>query len=154
MYVIPLYYIIQPRIFHAATVIHWALWQPPRYAGSWPSCPSCSSRRRAWDCQWPGKQTMPHPLTLQSGLWESWWTVEELRDKRRKELNAQKWELIPWPRGHCTNSTRGKKIPLLTRPHFTVSDWTQWLVLWWLHVVLTSWVSSRGHVEGLPVGHK
>lgn len=147
------------HICHAVTVgvEHWALWQPPRYAGSWPSCPSCSSRQRAWDCLWLGTQMMLHLLILRSGLWESWWILGELRERERKggRKMSEGWGKIKTRHQRATNELHNQQQPSpLTTPHFTVSDWSGRLVFWWLCVVLTSWVSSRGQTEGLPVGHK
>lgn len=115
-----------------------ALWQPPRYAGSWPSCPSCSSRRQAWDSRWPGTQTMPRRLTRRSGRWESWWILGELGEggggEREREGVEKRWKRkhenwYPSTRRTSKTDWASSDNPPLTTPHFTVSDWTGWL--WW-----------------------
>lgn len=106
-----------------------ALWQPPRYAGSWPSCPSCSSRRQAWDSRWPGTQTMPRRLTRRSGRWESWWILGELGEggerkergnglKKKDESANTKIDTLP-PGGH--------QKP--TRPAATTPRWPRLISL-------------------------
>lgn len=121
--------------FATAWEKHCALWQPPRYAGSWPSCPFCSSRRQAWGCRWPDTQTMPPPLTLRSGLLESWWILGALKEKtqkrEREKSTSMKLALSHLEDVKSTPATVA--TPPLTTPHFTISDRSGWLVSWRLH---------------------
>lgn len=87
-------------------------------------------------------------------LWGSWETERGRVEGEYKEIKKIKHKHENWSPFIRGLTPQAATTPLLTTPRLTVSDWTGLFALWWQCVVLTSWISSRGHAEGLPVGHK